>query len=911
MANPFRQELEKREGSTNPFKQELQRRENPEQKEQQETPARNDPEKASAQSARIAPGNREEPIPGGVFNQARQSAIDAGVNPNNSAPKEARTALAVSAPLATQPEQQAEVVRNALGDQYKIRVGPDTGEVEWREKGSDQFSLINPPGFDLGDFNQAIPETSTILSGVAGGITGFAGGGAVGGPPGALGGTIVGEGVGEAIATKLRLEKARELGYLPDITDEEIFQKAFDRGVETSLFSAGGTAVGGAIRRTIAGKLNAPPKVMEAIGDSTTADEAVSKAKDLQRRAKEVSGEEFPMTTGQTFDSPELRLAEERGAAQGRSQLTAIERQQNTARQAAERNVVGEGVTPEEGAKVGKAFEKKAFEDVRRLEGKAEQARAGLSERAGGVTPEAAAARARGEIEIGRRRLFQEEFGPRYDEIFAQADETNVDLSGLRNTASRIEGERGQRILPSLSLTQQRVLKEAKQAGMETEDSLDMGSNNLFEWSQDLVEGDTTLRELQNGLVDIRRELNKPSIADEPQKASILRSLESELERARSASVGPEKARALEQLDQEYAKASADYNKSFVSQFTDVRQDGTPMLTSEAAFNRVTRSPEEAEAFVNAMERLPNGGEAVSQFKRGIISNAIDKATKNGEISDTALRNYLTEPRRRALGRIFEGEDLEGQFESVANAVEAVKTRRKQFENGTKVIDRVLGQKFTSPTKIADEVFTKLEELTPQRVNTVRSALPKSERGLFDRALGAQVRDRVLDSNGHVSSNKIDEFLTSDAAPSVKSIFGEKYMSNLRTLRDMQRASDRVTNARVGRNIDESLSSVFNAPVGAAKGMQRFLRIPFPPLSKSGRALTASLGQVQERTQNQLAKILADPGRVDDLRKMLSTSVKSKAFDAIAGRVGLSAMLEAKDIYDRQSNLSDLNNEEE
>jgi len=843
----------------------------------------------------------------GVFDRARDAAREAGVDPSRPAPYEARTALALSAPsaemtatgrAALEPEEQARIVRNALGEDYEVRVGPDTGELEYKTKDQDQFALVNPPGFNLSDLAAAGPESGRLGLGVVGGLGGLKAGATTGNPLLAGAGTTIGVAVGEGTGAKVSLERAREQGYLPEITDEEITARSLERGLEAAIWTAGGGVIARGTRQLLARQLGASPEVVEALANTANVDEAFERARDLKTRAKGATGEDLPMTAGQAADSPEMRIAERTAARQGGGeQLTDIFEGQRRFQENLERQTLGTPVTPDERARVAQTFERKAKEDVDRLEARTESAVSPLRERAG-ATPERAAAIARGEIVLGRRQLFNEEFASRYQTLFGNEALTEADLAPLRQTAENLRDQRGQKILPSLSLTDQKVLKEAEQAGLTIDSELTLNSNNLLEWTNKLTSENASLTEVQNALVDIRRELRRPGIVDDPQKASILRELESSLEGIRSRAVGPQKQQQLAELDAEYARASADYNQSFVDEFTTLRADGTPVVTSDTAFERIVRSPEEADTFVEAMGRLPTGGEALTQFRRGVISHVLDKSTKNGEISEAALRRYLDGPKRRALSRIFEGEDIAEQFDSVADAAKAVRERRNQYQAASRVTDRILGESFVSPNKIANEVYAKIDDLTPERIGTVRSALPKSERGLFDRALATEVRNELVDSNGRIQPNKIDNFLQSNGSRVARSVFGDVYLSNLRTLRDVAQLRQPVTEQTAGRPINEQLSQIFQRGIGGAEGMQKFLRVPFPPLSVKGRALTATLGQLQERGQRQLVEILSDPSRFNDLRRLLSTDFYSRNYDKIAARVGLSSLVQFKDIVE-------------
>jgi len=55
---------------------------------------------------------------------------------------------------------------------------------------------------------------------------------------------------------------------------------------------------------------------------------------------------------------------------------------------------------------------------------------------------------------------------------------------------------------------------------------------------------------------------------------------------------------------------------------------------------------------------------------------------------------------------------------------------------------------------------------------------------------------------------------------------------------------------------------------------------------------------LQERGQRQLAEILSDPSRFNNLRRLLSTDFYSRNYDKIAARIGLSSLVQFKDIIE-------------
>lgn len=837
-----------------------------------------------------------------VFKLARERAENAGVDPRSSAPVEVRIALALSSPIATTPEKQLSVAQNAFGEDATVRIGPETGELEYQPKGADQWSLVNPPGFDFRDLAAAAPETAVLGSGMLAGLTGGTASAALtaGNPPATYAGGIVSMAAGEAQAQRILLEFAREKGYLPEVTDEEINREVYERGKNALLWGAGGTAITAAARQIIARYAGYSPKVVDALSKTDNIDEAIEQSSDFQRGVERASGEQFPMTSGQVFDSPEMRVAESAAARRGlpeRNPITQRQEQQRVAQEALEEATFGRPISQEESARLANKFVEQAEADVTRLSNATSEALDPLISRSA-KTPEQAATIARGQIELGIRDLYKNDFAPRYEAIFSDAATTRVSLSGLNEAARKIESKYGQDILSSISLTNERVLKEAKNAGLRMQDTLVLRPDNLLEWQQKLVREDVTLKELQNTLVDLRREIRRPGIDDEPRKKAILTELKTSLEVARNRALSPEKRAQLKRVDEQYREASDRYNESFIAEFVQLSPDGTPIIRSQDSFNRILRNPDLAETFIDSMNALPNGDSALSQFRRGTVSYILEEATENGEISQAALNKFLTGPNRRALTSLFQGDEIAEEFDTVSSAAKALQERQRRLSAGSAYINNLLGEEFIDPAKIAQQTYANIDTITPKQVVAARNFLPEAERGVFDRAFATQIRNSLVDVNGNIDSRKVRDFLESPdsfAVSSAREVFGEDFIANLQLLQRSAELRRPVTRSTAGRDIDRTLASVFDSATGSAEGLMRFARVPLPPLSVRGRAFTASLGQLQTRTQRQLASALANPEKIKPLRRLLNTNIYSKNFENLATRIGLASFVELRD----------------
>ena len=842
------------------------------------------------------------------FEAARVAATEAGVNPSNSAPLEVRMALAWSAPYADTPEKQLSVARNAFGENAELRIGPDTNQVEYKQPGQNQWSLVNPPGFDLRDIAAAGPEAGVLGLGVVGGIAATGAGGAVSGGNilAATATGTVGLGVAEGMGTLQRLQIAKSLGYIPDATEKEMFQTAYERGKEAMLWTSVGGIISAAARRYLARSLGASPELIDALNDTPDINEAIEKSRAFQRQAEELSGERFPLTAGQVAESPEIRLAEQqaiRTSPEG-ARLSDIQRQQAAAQARMEENIFGPRLTPEEQERLFNTYAERGRQDVADLTRRLETELDPITSRAAAV-PEQAAKVARGQIEIGIDRLYKETFSPRYDAIFATAPTEMVNLAPLNRAAADIQERYGQDVLKSISLTNQRVLKEAKEAGLDVEERLTLQPNNLLEWENTLVEKGVPFNQIQNTLVDIRRELRRPGISDDPQKRAVLRELKAAIETIRNDALPPESKQQILDLDRQYAEAAAKYNESFIADFVQLTPDGTPYVRTDQAFNRLLRSPELADSFVTSMAELPGGDAALAQFRRGVLSNIIEQSTRNGEISDAALNKFLTGPNRRALSVLFQGDEIAEQFDSVSEAARALKTRNNQIQSGTTYVNNLLGQRFIDPSKIGQQTYQNMDNLSVEQVQAARNFLPEAERSLFDRAFANEIRDSFVDGNGRINPQKLGEFLDSRESLAASRMFGDTYVGNLRTLQRAAEVRRPVTRQTADRDISGVLAATFGAPLGFADGIMRAARVPFPPLSVRGRALTASLAQLQTRTQRDLARLLADPERANDLRVLLNTNIYSRTFEKFAFRLGAASFVEYREALIEARDLAD------
>jgi len=141
------------------------------------------------------------------------------VDINNPAFSEARFAGS----LGFNKEQKIAGIKSILDKSYQqnveVRVGPDTGELEYLNPKTNMYSLVNKPGVDFGDIAGSAGDAMVIIPDIAATIgVGIASGGAGAIPAGAA---------AAATGEYARLKLGQKLyGINKNVSDKEIFNKA-------------------------------------------------------------------------------------------------------------------------------------------------------------------------------------------------------------------------------------------------------------------------------------------------------------------------------------------------------------------------------------------------------------------------------------------------------------------------------------------------------------------------------------------------------------------------------------------------------------------------------------------------------------------------------------------------------------
>ena len=173
-------------------------------------------------------------------------AKQAGVSVNDPAGSKARFA----ASLGYNQEQKALAVKDTLSKAFKqdidVRIGPDTGKLEYFNPNTKEYALVDKPGLDFGDIADLGGDAMVLIPDLAATVVGtvYTGGNI----PMGIGAGALAAGVGEFI----RLKLGQRYGANLNLSDRELLDEAF----KAFGISAGAGVLGVGAAKIIKGATN-------------------------------------------------------------------------------------------------------------------------------------------------------------------------------------------------------------------------------------------------------------------------------------------------------------------------------------------------------------------------------------------------------------------------------------------------------------------------------------------------------------------------------------------------------------------------------------------------------------------------------------------------------------------------------
>jgi hypothetical protein len=209
--------------------------------------------------------------------------------------------------------------------------------------------------------------------------------------------------------------------------------------------------------------------------------------------------------------------------------------------------------------------------------------------------------------------------------------------------------------------------------------------------------------------------------------------------------------------------------------------------------------------------------------------------------------------------RLISGDDSTDFIRNAADferVVQRMEVRRKKVED---MLSRTYGRKLSGDDIYAGNIARDMlgDELSTAQIKTIRNRLNREAPELWGeiKAQGLlEMEERMLKSGGNEANSRTINRMLAEDRDRLGTIYGPQYVKNLENMQVILRAMETGSLAR-GSKV------ALNPPA------LQVLRSVFGPLSKIQRRITAGVRVDQAWRRSNLAKIMADPDKLDRLIK--------------------------------------------
>lgn len=824
----------------------------------------------------------------------KQTAVDAGVDPNNPAPIAARLVANLGVAGSGTPEELAEVtssLRQIYGDDVNVRRGEQTGELEFKTSDDKSFRLFNQPGLDITDLGAATPEIAQIATEAVGSIAGVVGGGAAG-PAGAAAGGVAAEAFTSFGTELLKGVIGRSQGL--DISDDDLVASAMERA-GTNALGAAAFPILGVIARRILGRI--PKALRNAIPEEQLI-EAGEQSKVVQKEFKDRFGETPSLSVGQETGNPAVIEAERALARRRVGKLGEQFEQQEDALRGAQKQVFPETeVSPlDVGQRVQAAAPTAQRRAIQAAEATTGQAEREALETAGKITARAETADVAGEqarnFLVEAKDAVEQPFREGFDEV-SRLSGINVDLLPVRRVAQGLGGQLRRLSFKSLIKEDVPLIREGRKAGLVAKEGAKPVKQRLV--LKGTRERPARLSDVQRDLSNLRDELRvMKATGVSPKRRRAVGELHKVLLRQRNKALkesgDPDLFRKVIELERGFARAKQDFERGIVGDLIRREKGGDFVLQEpRRIIQRLLNNPGEAQETAKILTNRSVDGSIAArrELRKGFLGEyerrVIDPDTglaKPGA-HNTFIRNH-----ERTLDAFFNPQEIT-QIKAPGQAAKmlqkAEKSEQEIISNLESSFGFRLAKKF-EPNTVVQSLFR------PDRLGDfvkARRIIKKDPQLLadFDDVVNKLVFKDVSSFNTssrqfEVDTQKLVNFLRSDKIPLVRESQGGQFIKDLELL-----AEEMTFVSRDALFNDRSIAQLIERETGL-RSFARFLRVPFAPLTPRGRALTATVGVAREKANETLAEALGSPDRLRELMKLRRTTLRTAQAETVLGGLG-------------------------
>lgn len=826
-------------------------------------------------------GLREQSLrPMRVSPEAR-AAAEAGVDVLSGSPV-GRFASGFSQNQATRAEDLRRRLSQHFGQDIQMRVGPQSGQLEFLNPRTNRFTTVDEARFTMRDLADVIGPSIPMLGAGIGEILGGPGGAALGGA------------AGEAAR--------RGIGQRMGVRDED--PESFARGVTgvgaaEGAFSVGGNlAVRGAqgVRNFFRPRIVTPEQATAVLSEAEAAQEV---ANEIARR----TGQPLQPTTGQMSQDPLLLGGEARVATSPdtgpafREQL----RQNETTLERFFDQVTPTGAQPnaQTGAAVRREARQRAQQRIQPIE-EGVQAQVRELEELTAALPRARTAQMGSELrqlaEQARKELKENYEDVAWDNVRIMAGvNPNTALSNvkipvtdnLRTTLNRLQVEGREALLPSQqagkatltpdTLTGKGAARDAAERalaqGADQDEAARIYRETLENYEVDLNQLNETISELRR----LDRISRRGEVATDPSgrdRARLLSALVTQRnEHLRQAN--PQLLAAIEEAEELTAKRARLFDKGLVGGLL-AKTDGQYTITDPEVVGRTLASgnPDAIRHLVTTFAEHPAG---IPTLQRSMLALYRNEVVENG-IPQRNLHRRFMERHGDVIDELFPNSRQIrqlGEFEKVVNR------NLERFENFKKAVERSFHGKIDNlaPERVAERAMSdQFTEAEVKRLMQLADAAGVKDQ--YRRAVGDQLRRQFISPTSGLQLKRMDDFVQKQS-DRLANIFGPKYVSDLRTL---------LRGLKTIRTQASGIATTQNRTLGETIA-EGGLRVSVArPLSPGGVALTRALRFRQRAADRVLSEVIRDPDALRAVVVQANTDVKSRKVAQLLAVLGGSTL---------------------
>lgn len=801
----------------------------------------------------------------------RRSPLDVAMEQGGVSGEGAPPSARLAEGFGNDPRKTVEAgLRNVYGKKVETRMGGDTGRLEFKNPLNGKWTLVNPPGVDLGDIASLAGEALVATGETAGGVAGSAVSPVVGTTAGIAGGAFIGE--------LARLSIGKKMG-VHDMSDDDMIREA---GIRAGIAGVGGIVFERLVKLGqvfLAGSVS-------GVSEKTAVKAAKEKAGELSSQVRGVTGKDFPQTSGQALNDPDMLGAESNVSRRpGGESVTSVLREQKDVLKDIEDEIQApfvasrsdEGIAEDiqsvarRGPNKGKQTAAEQTEAARKTaESEFQRVQNNLISTRGEITTEEASVLAREAIQTGRDTV-RDRLKARYANLNAEAGDAVVNLGPFRETAQKWKKTLDDDILPSLVEEDQRLVSEAVS-----------GENASFSSVQRALSALRTELRLARKGVSARKDVGAIQELHDSLLISRNKALESR----------PDLKKMIDDLEASYARSKELIDRSMIGDIIKKKEGGGYVLRDDLVIKRILQNPSGAKqiasvisdpqysSFLDAREPIRRG--ILAEYRRTVLDP--ETGIANPAKHATFMRNNVG-----SMRHFFNSEEL-SMMNRPGRASVMLREMEKREKEIVAKIDKSFGVKLNNydsselinktwaPTKL--ETVRKLKVMLkndPEKwagyqagaMRKLWSSISSYDKGAEAFRVNVGRLAGALDDSGMVTL--------------MRDTFGQKTVDNLRVLSDALKVASREG----GGDLVSTVSGK-----GEASALRHILRAHVGMFTTRGRVMTAALKIRGKAAERSLIKALSDINELDRLVSLRYVSPDSMKARVILGGLGATILSE-------------------